>query len=587
MSAVHLEFPAEPREPRSSDVVAGRPTAEPSVATMRRAAGSASTPHPRDAAGRAFDAAPSLGERLTGRWRLWAAALAVAALLWRLPALWYAYPFEGTPDEWVLVESAVRILRSGDLNPHVFNYPSLDIYVLAAVDAVLEPLGVLRVEARATPDHYVVARALVLLASALTIFASACLGSRCFGPRVGVATAAVLAVAPLHTAFSYVARVDASVALWAVLAAICALRILVEPPRTRDYVLAAGCVGCAIGSKYTAIFAALPIAFAHFLGEAPLGRASWRRLAWFAVLVPLCFLATTPYALLDLAGFRTELAMVREAYRVGVPGHAGAGPTSYGANLRELVEGFGLALSVLAVLGVGSAARREPRRVLVLLAFPLGLVALLGAYAAHFARNLVGATPFVAVFAAVGLASVVDALRRAVARLPAGSASARRTWTACAVALACFAAFVAPASVSAAELRLARVPDARGAASQWLRAHVPPGSRVLCEQRGPPLDAFAPGCDVTVVRCAVEARRHDPATGFDFVVLSAWTLRCVAVERPEFAPLRAAYERFEASHELVAEFVADGIRLSGDSIRVYRGAPRAPDSPPSAASGAR
>ncbi|MBI5433268.1 MAG: glycosyltransferase family 39 protein [Planctomycetes bacterium] len=520
--------------------------------------------------------------------------LAVATLLWRLPALWYAYPFEGTPDEWVLVESAVRILRTGDLNPHVFNYPSLDIYVLAAVDAVLEPLGVLLVEARATPEHYVVARALVLLSSALTIFASACLGSRCFGPRVGVATAAVLAVAPLPTTFSYVARVDATVALWAVLATLCAMRILLEPPRKRDYVLAAVCVGCAIGSKYTAVLAALPVALAHFLGEGSLGRPAWRRLAWFAVLVPLCFLASTPYALLDHDGFRAQLGFVRDAYRVGVPGHTSGGSTSYGANLRELGESLGVALSALAVLGVWSAARRDPRRALVMLAFPIGLVALLGAYSSHFARNLVGATPFVAVFAAVGLASVVVALRGALARLVKGSAGAgspsagspracsasrERTFVACVVALACAAALLEPASVSAEALRLARVPDARGAASEWLLANVPPGSRVLCEQRGPPIGVLASDRDVKVVRCAVEGRRHDPTTGFDFVVLSDWTLRCVSAEQPEFAPLRAAYASFEASHELVAEFVADGIRLSGDSIRIYRGTPRELDAP--------
>ncbi|MEO5953856.1 MAG: hypothetical protein ABIQ44_15445, partial [Chloroflexia bacterium] len=42
-------------------------------------------------------------------------------------------PYVGHPDEPILVDAATRIVKSGDLNPHNFLYPSFYIYAEAAV----------------------------------------------------------------------------------------------------------------------------------------------------------------------------------------------------------------------------------------------------------------------------------------------------------------------------------------------------------------------------------------------------------------------------------------------------------------------
>src|SRR5881397_704904 len=58
---------------------------------------------------------------------LLAAGLRVWGVHWSLPYVIHA-------DEPGIVDAAVRIVKSGNLNPHWFNYPSLVIYLQAAID---------------------------------------------------------------------------------------------------------------------------------------------------------------------------------------------------------------------------------------------------------------------------------------------------------------------------------------------------------------------------------------------------------------------------------------------------------------------
>src|SRR5688572_32749989 len=58
-------------------------------------------------------------------------AAAAAARLWFLDA---GIPHAVGIDEPQVVDRALRILRTGDWNPHIFDYPTLVIYVHALVD---------------------------------------------------------------------------------------------------------------------------------------------------------------------------------------------------------------------------------------------------------------------------------------------------------------------------------------------------------------------------------------------------------------------------------------------------------------------
>ncbi|HNW94052.1 MAG TPA: hypothetical protein PKM88_14180, partial [bacterium] len=67
-----------------------------------------------------------------GMRRVTLAILLVGGLLLRLPGLESGLPYPWHPDEGALVNRAAAMVRTGDLNPHWFSYPSFTLYMQAA-----------------------------------------------------------------------------------------------------------------------------------------------------------------------------------------------------------------------------------------------------------------------------------------------------------------------------------------------------------------------------------------------------------------------------------------------------------------------
>ena len=74
-----------------------------------------------------------------------ALALLVAAMLrfWALPQ---GVPFSVGVDEPEVMERAVRMMKSGDFNPHFFDYPTLYMYVQALVAVFRFIFGAMRAD---------------------------------------------------------------------------------------------------------------------------------------------------------------------------------------------------------------------------------------------------------------------------------------------------------------------------------------------------------------------------------------------------------------------------------------------------------
>lgn len=70
--------------------------------------------------------------------------LLLLALLLRLPGLDWGLPYVYHPDEPTHVNIVLEILKTGDLNPHWFKYPSFRIYASLPVAIIYFLLGVAR-----------------------------------------------------------------------------------------------------------------------------------------------------------------------------------------------------------------------------------------------------------------------------------------------------------------------------------------------------------------------------------------------------------------------------------------------------------
>ena len=518
---------------------------------------------------RGVDAVRSGPTARTGYWL--AIAGLTAIFLARFPAIWFGYPFGRYVDEPLLVEPAYRIALTGDLHPGTFLYPSLMYYLPAAVFRIAAALGVPEVlPPRPIPDHFVMARGLSLLMAAAAVPVTAEIGRRLLHPLAGFAAACFLVAAPLLTSYSYVATVNPAMALFGALTGWMAALLLTRGPRLRYYVLAALFAGLAIGSKYVMVFAPLCVVLAHFLHRGPDDRPNGR-LALFLLLVPLVFLATTPYVLVDRAAFLDALSRLDEEYRAGGIWrfNESASSVSYLAIARRMaLEKYGLLPLALAGIGAAWLLRARWRTAAILLVAPTLTYLMQGAYKVYFTRHLMGALPFLAVLSGCGVWAVYASAQALVS----GRAG---TWTRglprIAAALALAAALWQPALASRDMIRIARLPTTQQAAYDWVLENVPPGSGIVREYNTPAIEAYTDAFEVTHVRSLVVPGAGIDVSGFDYA-MGGWGYLRVS-ERDDLAAERAAYEAFFEANERVADFTPDERELTGPAIWVYRIAP--------------
>src|SRR5690349_6027192 len=154
-------------------------------------------------------------------------ALLAAALL-RMWSLGHGIPYSPGVDEPEIMDRAVRMIHTGDFNPHFFDYPSLYIYIQAVVAVGRFLLGAVRGEwaslaAATTSDFYLWGRAVTALLGTATVWLIY-LGGLRWGARTALLAAALLAVMPLHVRESHYVLTDVPVTFFVTLTFVLSLR---------------------------------------------------------------------------------------------------------------------------------------------------------------------------------------------------------------------------------------------------------------------------------------------------------------------------------------------------------------------------
>lgn len=341
---------------------------------------------------------------------LWALGFAVRALGARfgLPYLWH-------PDEPQVLNRAIHMLQVNDLDPGFYGYPSLTIYLQTlgvaawqlgeASRGVAAPLDAVHTGFD-TGIYHTVGNAELWLRARLLTAALGGLGApfvwmagrRLFGERVGLFAGLFFVFAPQAVELGRFVTVDALGAT-AVAATFAGAAWMLHEGDPRHHLRTGIALGLAIGAKYTlAVAAVLPLTA---WALSPAGRD--RRLFWMLAVFPvagLVFVATMPMALLApgdvleaIAGEATHYYVLDEAN----PELAtGAGLPHVGRVLWYFA-GTGLPIwSLAALVGLPIAWRRDPRATLLLLAYPVALVAEVARAKVFYHRNFVSlAVPLV------------------------------------------------------------------------------------------------------------------------------------------------------------------------------------------------
>jgi Dolichyl-phosphate-mannose-protein mannosyltransferase len=390
-----------------------------------------------------------------------------------LPYVW------GIDEGFHFTSRAVAMFREG-FDPGYYQNPAGYTYsVYALLRLLYGPLGFLfdlpwgNVTQQFNKDPQEIWVAARTLAAALGVAGAAATylaARRLWGVREGLVAAALMSFAFLPVAYSRVAVTDVgslagiALALWGAVRAY-------EDGRLRWYLLAGGAAGLALGFKYTAGLALLPLgiaAAARLRGDA---RGAALGLAAGTALAGAVFVALNPYLFgsldqwwSDLRG-QAEVTAEREK-----PGQERGGFSYY---LDSLTWGLGWLALPAALAGAVLELRRDWKRGLMLIALPVVLFVYLSVQSRYFGRWLLPAYPALAMLAAVALVRAAQLVPRG----PVARAAALAALTA--------AVLVQPL---AADLRSAAVlgrADTRELVRDWLVARFPPELRVSIEPAVP------------------------------------------------------------------------------------------------------
>ena len=413
-------------------------------------------------------------------WRVAAPLLAICALglTLRLMGLQYGLPAVYNPDEVAIMTRALAFGR-GTLNPHNFLYPTFFFYLLFAWVGVY--LGFLWITGRVASlaglqrliftdptGIYTAGRLLGAVSGTVTIPFLYRLSAAITDRRTAMAAALFLAVAPLHVRDSHYVKHDVPATLAIVVAYAAIVRIWpcarADGPQRRDIVLAAAACGAAFSTHYYCIFLAVPLTFAIVRARWHEGAAPWmRELATAAAISAAVFFALSPFLLVEPMTALRDIAANRQiVVDRAVAEGAFAPARRYLAMLWTDAAGWRIAL--FASVGVISMLVSTPARAVLLLAFPIPFLIFI-ANTAPASRYLNPVLPFMVIFAASGLSSVVRLVNNNTAVF----------WV-----FAAAAAFPALGTSIAGDRFFSR-DDTRTLAQHYLESKIPAGATVLTQ----------------------------------------------------------------------------------------------------------
>jgi 4-amino-4-deoxy-L-arabinose transferase-like glycosyltransferase len=508
--------------------------------------------------------------------RLYAILIAIivtGAFVIRYRGVWFGYPLPVHPDEGWHVEAALEMLRTGDWNPHYFNYPSLNKYLLAGIYSVLPRFEAFffNIPADAFPHfhYYVAGRIFVVLLSTATVYVVYEIGRRLIHPIAGLAGAVFLATSYLHILNSFTVTVDSPVAFWASLAALMAVLIYTKGTDVTYYILGGIAVGCAIGSKYTALVAFAPLAIAHAARTRTDDTANRKRILYAFAATLLTFLLTTPYAILDFKAFSAALKYLSIHYSEGHAGSETQSATSYGAYASYLVRmGYGLFPLILAGIGLVYLAKRNLVKASLLLSTPILLFLLVGRYRVYFERNVVAVIPFLSLMSGAFIYMVFDWSRRFL------DERKRSRWYlvgVAAVLILVINSCMRPQIVRARSyIREITLPDTRWLSMQWIEQNVPEGARIGREHYTPPVEELSDRFNVSYLGYFALVSRDVETDSLDYMILSSGDYGRFFISPERYARETAVYDSFFTSHELVKEFEPAPGSVTGPKIGIFR-----------------
>jgi 4-amino-4-deoxy-L-arabinose transferase-like glycosyltransferase len=403
-------------------------------------------------------------------------AAAAAARLWHLNA---GVPHSVGIDEPQIVDRALRILRTGDWNPHIFDYPTLVIYLQAMVAILRFLWGALNgqwasLDAFSIAAVYSSGRVVAAAIGIATVWLTYRLGLELTSRGIALLAAAQLAVRPLHVRESHFILTDVPMTALTTLAVWLSVRAA-RLGTMRAYGWAGAACGLAAAAKYHGGIALVAALGAWALHE----RSSPDRMRKLAAIVggaALAFLAGAPYTLLDLPGFLDGFAAQFARFAAPAP----TGDPIWLIYVKHLSPPGARWSVLVGVAGMLILLWRPVVRVrwTPVILFTLAYFYMLSTHSHVFGRYALPLLPMLFLFIATAVFEIAGAAARV---RPAAGRAVRRVVVVAGAILVLYG----PSANAVRWLDMQKRSDTRGLAADWLKGNTPRGTRVAVENSGP------------------------------------------------------------------------------------------------------
>lgn len=490
-----------------------------------------------------------------------AAVLGTAAIL-RFWSLGFGIPYAVGVDEPEIMERVVNMMKSGDFNPHFFDYPTLFFYMQLPVAIARFLFGAIggswhSLDQVNASHFYLWARALTAAIGTATVFLLFQIGLR-WGARHALLGAGLLAVLPMHVRESHFVLTDVPATFFATLTMLLSL-VAHEKATAKAFMWAGAAAGLTAATKYNAgIVVIMPLIAVWMTLDAQPSRL--KCLFWLIGGCAAAFLIAAPYTVLDLPGFLNGFAGLTTYYRDRASGIE-PGWLIYAKHLR-VTMGWTATLLMIAgfILGVVRAIKGPGRvRWTLLVVFPFVYFYMVSGRSLIYGRYLLPMLPFVCLLASLAVVSGVSLLRRFdIPRTPRRLLITGLT----------IAALLQPLVNSIAFDRDISGASTQQAAYRWILQNVPPGSRIAIEKYDIRLPIQALKSE-HVLRLTDLSHEDYVAQGFQYVIASSQVFGPV-FESPQGSPdLYGKYRRlFDQSREVLVVKPEGGRR--GPELRIYK-----------------
>ena len=471
------------------------------------------------------------------------------------------------PDEPTILFRARDMVLLHDFNPHFFNYPTLYIYIQAVAQYfyfIVYDVFVVNCHFVDIPiSHlYVAGRVVTVLFSVGTIYLVYRMAIRLFDKYSTLFAIFFLSFSILHIQNAFLVKVDTAMAFWVLLSFLVSVKIFYGNAELKWYLLNAIIIGLAIGTKYTAVFALIPFILAHLNASLKHRESVFNNnIAIAILLIPIIFIITTPYAILDVNTFISHIKYESAHYRYG---HLGSDSEylSYGYYLVSLYQGLGLLGSVILLIGLVALYRHDRNLFILLISFPLTYFLFLGGYKTRVDRHMTVVIPYLALFAGFGCAKMLEFVitqykRKKLHGYVAG------------IIVGLFALLTIGWQLMTIGNYMWNInlTDTRVLAFYWIDENLNKQSKILEEHATPPLDTkiFVNAKHVPYLGTSTEV-----FSNYDYLVTSSYSYNAFINNSEKYPQVSNRYKDIFENYILMKRISPQDGECSGPTISIYK-----------------